>query len=214
MKTAPVLLFSLSTLSSHLRLPHFSLLLLTCFHLRCATKRKRKSRFVPEEHQRCEKRRKENKVFNFLVYFFYLPFPVFINSVSPENRDAGVSFRVDTGTLGTATLSWLSRKNCFIRLAPWRIIHFLFPLFLFWKHVDGSKERRSDGIRDKDVESFYSVKKPSPCWEFKDMHQRQFHVCVLCSLFDALWLIMLPVESYNLSASLNSKHNNPVCSAL
>ena len=37
--------------------------------------------------------------------------------------------------------------------------------------------------------------------------------CVLCCLFDASQLITLPVESYGLSASLNSKHNSPVCAA-
>lgn len=155
MKTAPVLPCSLSTLSLHLRVPHFSLLLLTCFHLCGATKRKRKSRFVPQQHQRWEKREKENRVFNFLVYFF-LPSLSCISSTvhPPENMDAGVSFRVDTDTLGTATLSLLSRKNYFIRLALWRIIRFLFPLFLFWKHVDSSKEKRSEDIRDKDVGSF------------------------------------------------------------
>lgn len=31
-------------------------------------------------------------------------------------------------------------------------------------------------MRDKDVDSFCSVKIPSPYREFKDMHQKQFHV--------------------------------------
>lgn len=110
MKTAPVLPCSCSTLSFHLRLPHFSLLLLTCFHLRGATKRKRKPRFVPEEHQRWEKRRKRESVFSFLVFIFSFFSLCLVNSASPESGAAGVSFRVDTGTLGT--LSLLPGKTC------------------------------------------------------------------------------------------------------
>lgn len=37
---------------------------------------------------------------------------------------------------------------------------------------------------------------------------------ILCSLFDTSQLIMLPVDTYSLSASLKGKHNYPVRAAL
>lgn len=108
MKTAPVLPRSRSTLSFHLRLPHFSLLLLTCFHLRVATKRKRKKSQVcarGASKTRGERRRKQESVFSFPVFFFFVLFLcLLLNSASPEIRAARVSFRVDTGTLGTLPL--------------------------------------------------------------------------------------------------------------
>lgn len=105
-KTAPVLPCSLSTLSFHLRVPHFSLLLLTCFHLCGATKRKEN----PGLYQRSikDERRKESRrvflLFLVCVFFWSSFFLCRVNSGSPESGAAGVSFRVDTGTLGTVSL--------------------------------------------------------------------------------------------------------------
>lgn len=133
MKTAPVLLHSCSTLSFHLRLPRFSLLLLTCFHLRGATKRKRKPRFIPEEHQRWEKRIKWESALIFLAFFSFLffSFLCFVHTASHESRTAGVSFRVDTGTQGT--LSSLPGKTCKeVFLSDWPYGKKKKKSFLFW----------------------------------------------------------------------------------
>lgn len=111
MKTAPVLHRSCSTLSLHHRLPHFSLLLLTFSFAWCYKDKENKAglhqRSIKDE-RREEKRRKQESVFSFLVFFLYSL--CFVNSGSPESRAAGVSFRVDTGTLGT--LSLLRGKTC------------------------------------------------------------------------------------------------------
>lgn len=104
MKTAPVLPRSFSSLSFHLRLPHFSLLLLTCFHLRGATKRKRKTQVCTRVSSKMREEKKAGWCFHFTVFLCLL------SSVSPESGAAGVSFRVDTGTRGT--LSLLPGKTC------------------------------------------------------------------------------------------------------
>lgn len=107
-----------------------------------------------------------------------------VNSASPEIRAAGVSFRVDTGTLGTLPL--LPGKTCeelfffffFKSDRPCReSILFFSPLFFILKTCRRwRREERSEDVRAEDARCFCSVKIPSPRREFKDMHQRRFHV--------------------------------------
>lgn len=140
-----------------------------------------------------------------------------MNGVSPESGDAVVSFRVDTGTQGTLSLTSREnlRKTVLLHLPCGGIPLLLLSLFLFWKTCRWQcKEKRSEDTRDKDVESFCCVKKKKKHLlkkKFKDMHQRHFHVVLFCCLFDASQLIMLLVGSYSLSASSNSKYNYPDC---
>lgn len=107
LKAAPVLHRSCSTLSLHRRLPHFSPTIFICVVLQ---RERKQSRFAPEEHQRWEKRIEESRKVFLVLLCFFLYSLCFVNSGSPENRAAGVSFRVDTGTLGN--LSLLRGKGC------------------------------------------------------------------------------------------------------
>lgn len=140
-------------------------------------------------HSSIKDERRDEGGTGFLIFIFFpFPFLYFINSASPsENMEAGVSFRVDTDTLETATLSLLSRKNYFIRLALWRIIRFLFPLFIFWEHVDSSKEKRSEDMRDKDVGSFLFCKDAISLLRVQGYASEA--VSCLCSLF-CIWCFM------------------------
>lgn len=52
--------------------------------------------------------KKAGKCFYFSYVFSFL---CLVNSASPESSAAGVSFRVDTGTLGTSTFSLLPGKT-------------------------------------------------------------------------------------------------------
>lgn len=104
-----------------------------------------------------------------------------MNSASPEIRAAGVSFRVDTGTLGTLPL--LPGKTCeelfFLNQTDpvenpsfsFRLCFFILKTCRRWR-----EEERSEDVRAEDARCFCSVKIPSPRREFKDMHQRRFHV--------------------------------------
>ena len=148
MKTAPVLPRSRSTLSFHLRLPHFSLLLLTCFHLRVATKRKRKKSQVcarGASKTRGERRRKQESVFSFPVVFFLFFFSVCFWIVPPQRSGLLECHSEWTQELWGLSLYFQEKKklvkNFFFFLIR-EFILFSCLCLLFWKRADGGVKRR------------------------------------------------------------------------
>lgn len=182
MKTAPVLPRSRSTLSFHLRLPHFSLLLLTCFHLRVATKRKRKKSQVcarGASKTRGERRRKQESVFSFPVVFFLFFFSVCFWIVPPQRSGLLECHSEWTQELWGLSLYFQEKKNLWRTFFFFnqRIHPFLLPLFIILKTCRRwCKEERSEDVGGEEARCFCAIKIPSPRREFKDMHQRRYHV--------------------------------------
>lgn len=110
-------------------------------------------------------------------------------------------------------------KNFFIkkkiRLALSRIHPFLLPLFFILKTC--RRWRKEDEIRGRErrrCKMFLFCKDTVSSQRVQGYASEAVSCWALCCLFDASQLITLPVESYSLSASLNSKHNHPVCTSL
>lgn len=88
-----------------------------------------------------------------------------MSGVSPESRAAGVSFRVDTGPLGTLSLYFVGKlvKELFYQAGPMENPSFSVAcVFILKTRGRQCKEKRSEDVRGKDVESFCSVKTPYP----------------------------------------------------